>query len=581
MFRPIWIVFNILACGTFATTHAAAETPATHGHEVADTKPAADRQSPGDDVFGLTRVWKIHLEMLPEEWAKLQPTGGPRGPWGPGEDRSKQGDEETHKGGFGMEFPWAQGDLTIGDRTYRKVGLRYKGNFTYMAGSGGLKRPLKIDFDRHDTTQEFHGLKKINLNSGVTDPARARESLSFAIFRAAGVPAPRTAYAELTLTVPGKYDRELVGLYTLVEQVDKPFLKTHFKSAKGLLLKPEGIRGLEYLGDDWPPYEQRYVAKADVGTEQQRRLIAFVRLVNQADDERFRQEIGSYLDVDEFVRFLAVNVLLANLDSFLGFGHNYYLYLRPDTNRFVFIPWDLDFSVGTWPAGGSPEQQIDLNINHPYPGENKLIDRLLAMEEVKGKYQDLLKELVTTCFTKDRWLADLAQIEQTTAEPLEREAKAVKARNEGAVPFGPPGGMFPGMSLGPDFLKTFVEKRLESVNAQLAGKSEGYVPTMAFGPPPGDFGPGGMFAPAIIKRADADKNGTLTRDELAAAVQQLFDEYDKDKNGTLDEKEIAEAINRLIPPPDFGPGGPGGFPPGGPPPGGPGMPGERDRQPRR
>ena len=39
--------------------------------------------------------------------------------------------------------------------------------------------------------------------------------------RAAGVPAPRTAYAEVTLTVPGKFDREYLGLYTVIEQVDK------------------------------------------------------------------------------------------------------------------------------------------------------------------------------------------------------------------------------------------------------------------------------------------------------------------------------------------------------------------------
>src|SRR5256885_38281 len=82
--------------------------------------------------------------------------------------------------------------------------------------------------------------------------AKVREPLSYAVFRAAGVPAPRTAYAEVTLTVPGKYDKEYVGLYTLVEQVDKVFLKDRFKKAGGLLVKPEGLQGgLPYLGEDW------------------------------------------------------------------------------------------------------------------------------------------------------------------------------------------------------------------------------------------------------------------------------------------------------------------------------------------
>jgi len=80
-----------------------------------------------------------------------------------------------------------------------------------------------------------------------------------AIFAEDDVPAPRTAYAEVTLTVPGKYDRAYVGLYTLIEQVGGAFLKEHFQSGKGLLLKPEGLQGgLAYLGEDWKPYAQRY-----------------------------------------------------------------------------------------------------------------------------------------------------------------------------------------------------------------------------------------------------------------------------------------------------------------------------------
>src|SRR5205085_8062526 len=116
-------------------------------------------------------------------------------------------------------------------------GVRFKGNASYMASSRGLKRNFKIELDHYDTDLRFHGLKTINLNAGAMDPTKGREALSFAVIRAAGVPAPRTAYAEVTLTVPGKYDRELLGLYTVVEQVDRTFLKDRFKNSKGVLLK--------------------------------------------------------------------------------------------------------------------------------------------------------------------------------------------------------------------------------------------------------------------------------------------------------------------------------------------------------
>src|SRR5207302_10624576 len=104
-----------------------------------------------------------------------------------------------------------------------------------------------------------------------------------------------------------------VGLYTLIEEVGNAFLKEHFQSSGGLLLKPEGVRGLEYLGDNWEPYEKKYLPKNAADKQQRQRLIDFARLVNQADDAQFRREIASYLDIDAFLRFVAANGLLVNL----------------------------------------------------------------------------------------------------------------------------------------------------------------------------------------------------------------------------------------------------------------------------
>src|SRR5262249_4336927 len=222
--------------------------------------------------------------------------------------------------------------------------------------------------------------------------------------------------------------KEYVGLYTLIEHVGNAFLKDHFKSAKGLLLKPEGVRGLDYLGEDWKAYEQRYRPKTEAPKALQKRFIAFTRLVNRGSDEEVRKGIGSYLDIDEFLRFVAVNGFIVNLDSFLALGHNYFMYLRPDTKKIVFIPWDLDLSFGAFPMGGSREQQLDLSITHPHPGQNKLIDRLLAIKDINDKYQKILKDLAATCFTKEKLLADIDAIDKATKDSLAREKKAVAAR---------------------------------------------------------------------------------------------------------------------------------------------------------
>lgn len=527
-----------------------------------EPKPKA---SPTDRVFGFTNIWQMHLELSAKDFAGLEPVGGGFrfGQFGgPRKDPpSADPAADVHKGGsFGLEFPWVRGTLTTDGKTNQNVGFRYKGGGSYALGANRLKRNLKVDFDRHDPKQRFHGLKSINLNAGAMDPAGVREALAFAVFREAGIPTPRTAYAEVTLTVPGKYDRELVGTYTLIEEVDKDFLKRQFKSAKGLLMKPEvrpGFRGgpLTYQGEDWEPYKAALKPKDEPTKEQAARVIAFIKLVDRGTDEQFRREVGNYLDLDQFFRFLAVTTLLSNLDSFFTGGHNAYVYLEPKSNKLVFLPWDLDLAFGTFFLLGSPDQQSDLSVMHPYSGEHKLVDRLLAVPELADRYKKVVRELTTTVFTKEKLAAQLTELEKATKDARAREAKASTARKESTgFGFGRPG---PGIQ--PPDLRAWVDKRLTSVNAQLDGKSKGTIPAgFGFGQPPGG-GRGGRLGEVLPAPA---------RDALRLTPEQRtkFDELQKELDGRVEQlltEEQRATFRRLR---EAGPKGPPagkGFGPGG------------------
>ncbi len=392
----------------------------------------------------------------------------------------KPGERESERNLFGIEFRWARGAISAEGKTFKGVGMRYAGNASYMASAGGLKRSFLVDLDRADRA-EFHGLHGMQLQSGALDPTKAREALAFTLFREAGVPAPRTVLAEVTLTVPGEHPKAYLGLYTLVEPVDRAFLTERFHTDKGFLLRPQGLRGLDFLGDDWEKYRGPYRPLAEPTPDEAKRLIEFVRLVERGDDEHFRKEIASYLDIDKFLRFMAVQSLVANADGFFTLGYNYSLFLEPSTNRFVFIPGDQELSFANFLMMGSADQLMDMSLARPYGSQNRLADRLLAMPEVRDAHQKIVKELASTVFRKDRVLADVAAIEAATRAILEREAAARAERAEPPVGFGfgPPGG-----PTAPD-LHTFAEKRFASIADQLAGKKDGYRPQFNFGPPRG------------------------------------------------------------------------------------------------
>jgi enterochelin esterase-like enzyme len=68
--------------------------------------------------------------------------------------------------------------------------------------------------------------------------------------------------------------------------------------------------------------------------------------------------------------------------------------------------------------------------------------------------------------------------------------------------------------------------------------------------------PGTVLAGTIMKRADADKNGIVSREEFLSAAESLYKELD---TGKLDEKQLATGLNRLMPAPSTPGGGRRGF----------------------
>ena len=77
----------------------------------------------------------------------------------------------------------------------------------------------------------------------------------------AAVPAARTAYARIYVSVPGKYDRKYFGLYSMVENIDNIFLRESFGQKGGALFKPVTPFPFTDLGPSFDAYQQTYDPK--------------------------------------------------------------------------------------------------------------------------------------------------------------------------------------------------------------------------------------------------------------------------------------------------------------------------------
>ena len=94
---------------------------------------------------------------------------------------------------MGLEFNYVHAAIDFNGTVLKDVGVRYKGNSTFMQSRDSLKRSLKLEFNKYVKGQKIAGVTKLNLHSNVTDAAWMNEPLSYRLFRDGSIPAPRTS----------------------------------------------------------------------------------------------------------------------------------------------------------------------------------------------------------------------------------------------------------------------------------------------------------------------------------------------------------------------------------------------------
>jgi hypothetical protein len=228
-------------------------------------------------------------------------------------------------------------------------------------------------------------------------------------------------------------------LFSLIEQVDKAFLRRHFSG------KPRGNLFKVYCGDLGPGTLQRrvgsdgddsgrqykshstddptyriksYVPDGDADSYDD--LAALCRVIDGAglpggdgrfDSDAFAAGVHKVFDVEAFLRWAGVNVLVGAWDNYFATPANYYLYNAdsvPDP-YFTFIPWDYDNTFGI-DYFGTAWQYTDLldwaanTVNYWRHNGNgghsrlPLIANLLRNATFRRYYLDHLEHLLDTQF---------------------------------------------------------------------------------------------------------------------------------------------------------------------------------------
>ncbi len=274
-------------------------------------------------------------------------------------------------------------DVVVDGVLIEDVAIRKKG----FIGSQDRVRPsLKIKFDEYVEQQPVAGLDRLTLNNNKQDNSLLSQSMTYWLYRRAGLKAPRCTLA--SVTVNGMF----LGVYSHVESVRKPFLQREFGDDSGNLY--EGT-----LTDIYPKAIEWVEAKTNKKSDRAR-LVALAEVLDQ--ESPTLEEIEEYVDVDHFLRFWVIESLIAFWDGYSQNQNNFFMYNDPRNGKFYFMPWGADSCFG-----GRHGRQGNAAVE----AKGILANRLYNIEGIPERYREVMMETLSSVWDETALLAETERLE--------------------------------------------------------------------------------------------------------------------------------------------------------------------------
>ena len=232
--------------------------------------------------------------------------------------------------------------LTVDGQVFRDVGMRFRGNSSYFIVPAGRKRSFNVSLDFVHENQNLGGYRTFNLLNANQDPSFLRSVLYNHIAREY-LPAPKSNFVRVVI------NGESWGVYPSVQQFNKDFARDFYGTPDGARWKapPQGRGGLQYQGDDPAPYKRAFEIKSKDDPAAWTALVNLAKVLNTTPPDQLEAALAPILDIDETLKFLAVDVALVNGDGYWTRASDFSLFRDPK-GRFHITTHDANetFSGG-------------------------------------------------------------------------------------------------------------------------------------------------------------------------------------------------------------------------------------------
>jgi len=300
---------------------------------------------------------------------------------------------------IGAEYDWFQfEEVRINGIGFHDVGVKKR---AWCGSESKTKPSLNIKFNKFnkrqgDVARDAIGVDNLLLNNSAQDPAYVRQCLAYRLWAKAGVPSPLCNFAHVRVN-----NRDM-GIYVNVQHIGATFLQSQYGEELGNLY--------EIAADDFNDSSRDHLKASleSMKKEEDRSLNDIDGIINAlADKNGSMEKIERLVDLDEFFRHWAMEIIVSHFDGFTLSNNNAYLYF-PAHGKMQILPWGAD-NVLTRTSDREARQFYNFNLLGRKLSENtamrqRLLNTIDEQMRLLWKENDLRAEVDHTAFAIGRFI---------------------------------------------------------------------------------------------------------------------------------------------------------------------------------
>ena len=338
------------------------------------------RELTSGDIFPIDRVLDIQITVDAKDWDTIRFQS---------RNIFEALQERRQHAPLDHPYTYVEASVSIDGVEFPQVGIRKKG---FIGSQNSIRPSLKIKLNHIDKDRRIDGLTNLTFNNNQSDVSLISQFIGYGLFNTAGSPAPRCAYAKLTV------NGQSLGIYTHVERIHRPLLKRAFGNTNGVLYEGTAVD----FNPGWVGSFEHKLGSDEVGRNRIQRLID----VLGSPDKDIELAIGELVDLDSFYTFWAMEGLLSFWDGYSGNRNNFFFYLNPETDKFHFIPWGADSMFEKYsPIRNDKRDPVSVKL------QGLIANRLYQLKSGRQRYEQTLRTIIEQHWDEKALLAETERIE--------------------------------------------------------------------------------------------------------------------------------------------------------------------------